>query len=167
MGLTARPDSPDMVLRPLTSVRTLIVTLLMVLMAKIGCHGRLIDLSDVGCHLGDDGNGNITFYVCGVEQYQFRILSHVAAHASQSHLRTGEIQFHSIAACFFSHLSEFYPFFLKFSHDAGHYNFCRVVLLQTVKNVEVNLVGVLAQLFHVTKGIEVRYPFLLASIEAR
>ena len=82
------------------------------------------------------------------------VLPHIAAHASQSHLRAGEVQFHCVAASKLSHLGKLYPLLFELTHDAGNDDLRRRVLLQTLQNVEVHLVRVLAQLFHVAEASE-------------
>ena len=132
---------------------------------EVGTHGRQPHVGDVGRHLGYDGNPHAVLHVGGVGGHQFRVLPHVAAHARQSHLRTGEVQFHGVAARLLGHPCQFDPFLLKLSHDRGHDDLRGVVALQSAQDVEVHRVGVLAQLLHVAEGVEVGRA-LLHGIEA-
>ena len=84
---------------------------------EVGTHGRQPHVGDVGRHLGYDGYLHAVLHIGGVGGHQFWVLSHVAAHAGQSHLRTREVQFHGIAARVLSHTGQFDPFFLKLPHD--------------------------------------------------
>ena len=54
---------------------------------EVGSHGRLVDVRDVGRHFRNDGNLHRALHVGGVEGDEFGVLTHVAAHAGQSHLR--------------------------------------------------------------------------------
>ena len=122
---------------------------------KVGCHGRIVDMGDVGRHLRNDGNADMALHVGSIEQHQLRVLPHVAAHARQSHLRTGEVQLDGIDTRILGHLRQFYPLLLGLSHDGGNDNLRGVVLLQSAEDVKVHLHGVLAQLLHIAEAIEV------------
>ena len=133
----------------------------------MGGHGGLVDLGDVGRHLGDDRYLDIMLHVGRVEQHQLRVLSHVAAHASQLHLRAGEIQLHRVDAGLFSHFRQRDPLRLGVAHDGGHDDFVGIVLFQPQQNVEVHLHGILAQLLHVAEAEEIGAARLVDGIEAR
>ena len=122
---------------------------------KIAAHGRLVDLGDVGCHLWDDRNGDITLYVCRVESDEFGVLADVGAHAGQSHLGTGEVKLHSITSCAFRHFGQHNPLSLGLSHDGSDDDFGGIIFLQSFQDVEIHAYWVLAQLFHVAETVEV------------
>ena len=109
-------------------------------------------MCDVRRHLRNDGNLHVLLDVGGVGRDEFVVLSHIAAHASQSHLRAREVQLDSVAARKLSHLGKLYPLLFELTHDAGNDHFRRVVLLQALQDVEVHFVRVLAQLFHVAEA---------------
>ena len=119
---------------------------------KVSTQSRLSHMCDVRRHLRNDGNLHVLLDVGSIGCDEFVVLSHIAAHASQSHLRAGEVQFHCVAASKLSHLGKLYPLLFELTHDAGNHHFRRIVLLQTLQNVEVHLVRVLAQLFHVAEA---------------
>ena len=121
---------------------------------KVSSKRRLFHVSDVRRHLGNDGNLNILLDIGGVGSYQLMVLSHIAAHACQTHLRAREVQLDSVAASKLSHLGKLYPLLFELTHDAGNHHFRRIVLLQTLQNVEVHLVRVLAQLLHIAETSE-------------
>ena len=53
---------------------------------EVGTHGWVADVGDVGRHLGDDGDGDVTLDVGGEEGDQLGVLPYVAAHAGHAHL---------------------------------------------------------------------------------
>ena len=112
-------------------------------------------MGDIGRHLRNDGDLHHTLHAGGIFLHQLRTLPHVAAHAFVLHLRTREVQLHSVATGILGHLRQALPLLLVLSHDGCYDHLRRVVLLQPAQNVEVHLHGVLAQLFHVTETVEV------------
>ena len=95
------------------------------------------------------------FDIGGVESHQLGVLAYIAAHASQTHLRTREIQLHSINPCSLGHLGQFNPLLLGRTHDGGNDNLVGVVLLEPAQDVKIHFDGILAQLLHVAQGGEI------------
>ena len=131
---------------------------------KVGPHGRLANLRDVGCHLGDDRYLHAALHVGGIEGYQFWVLPHIAAHARKTHLRAREVQLYGIATCGLGHLCKLGPLLLELPHDGGHDHLRGIVALQPSQNVEVHLVRILRQLLHIAEPGKAR--ITLHGIEA-
>ena len=125
-------------------------------------------MSYVGCHLRNDGNIHATFDISREEGYQFGVLTHIGAHTRLTHLGAGIVQFYSIATGFLCHLGQLNPVFFVLSHDRSYDNLRRVILFESLQDIEIYLYGILAQLFHITEGKEVAVPAIIVnSIKAR
>ena len=120
-----------------------------------GRHRRMIDMGDVGRHLRDDGYLHRFPDDVGVDGHQFRVLTHIAAHARQSHLRAREVKFDGITACLLGPQGQFAPLFLGLSHDTGDDHLRGIVLFEPTQDVEVQVNGILTQLLHIAETIEV------------
>ena len=112
-------------------------------------------MSDIGCHLWNDGNKHTLLHAGGILFHQFGTLAHITTHTLMLHLWTREIQLHGVTASLFGHFRQSRPLLFGLSHNRGNYYFRRIVLFQPVQNVEVHLNRILTQLFHVAETIEV------------
>ena len=89
----------------------------------MGTDSRVTHHGDVGCHLGDDGDGYRVLDIGGEEGHQLAILSHIAAHTRRTHLRAREVEFHGIGAGSLGPLGQFDPLFFGRTHNGCHDNF--------------------------------------------
>lgn len=111
-------------------------------------------MRDIWCHLSDDWYIHAMLDIRGIVHHKFRVLSHIASHSLESHLRTREVEFHCVESCILCHVGQLCPVLERLSHDACDDNLVRIVLFQTAHDVEVHFGRVLAQLFHIAETIE-------------
>ena len=140
----------------------------MVLMADMtGGRANVRNMGDVGRHLGNDGNADAALDGGREEDDQLRVLPYVAAHAGLPHLRAGEIEFDGVAAGFLCPFGKRNPLLFSLPHDGSDDHLIGILLFQAFKDVEVQVHGVFAQLFHIAEAKEIAFvPNAANGIEA-
>ena len=138
--------------------------------AQISRRGDQVHGRNVGGHLRDDRDMHGPLYENRIVRHQFRILSHVAAHADQTHLGAGEIELDGIDAGVLRHMRKLDPLLVGVAHDGGDDDFGGIVLLQLAQDLEVHLRRILGELLHVAEsgegavrtlhGVETRRDFI-------
>ncbi len=127
---------------------------------------RLTHIHDVRRHFRDYRYRNGIFDKRGVEEDEFFILSNVRPQACQTHLRAGEIEFHSVATGILSHLSQFYPFLFGLTHYGSNNDLGGKILFKTPENVKVLSIRIFAQLLHVAEA-DKRCTFFAHGVKSR